>query len=589
MINKPRFPVWLFIGWLLQLSPMSAAAGQESPLKPIDTSSPRTTLQGFLEFMNKASESGYGLLQSYLASSNLYLSPQEITVVQGSLDRLESAERTLDLSALPPAIARESSRRLAMQMKEVLDRIELPPLESVPDAQAMATAEFKRWTLPNSEIRIVRVDTGTRAGEYLFGPETVKRLPEFYAKVKELPYKPGATGGWYEFSAYSPGGVALALREIVPPRWILDVPRWARVTFLDQPVWRWAGIAAVLGAGLAVVLFCYRLSRYWAGRRTANGRWAGLLRPLSLVIVTPVMALILGDVLRISGVVYEAVTLSLWTLFFFALTWAVWVTGGALAESLIGVERLRASSIDSQLVRLMLRLFTIVVAIAILVTGADRIGLPAYSVLAGLGVGGLAVALAAQQTLANLLGSLIIMFEKPFAVGHWIKVEGIEGTVENVGFRSTRIRTFYDSLVTIPSSQLVNSTVDNMALREGRQVKIVLNLTYDTPTGKIEAFVEGVKRILQTHPGTRKDNLQVVLYDLGPHSLDVLVNVFLKVPDRATELLQRQRILLDILHLGEVLGVRFAFPTQTLHIESLPEEKAALVYPADRFQTDPEE
>ena len=287
-----------------------------------------------------------------------------------------------------------------------------------------------------------------------------------------------------------------------------------------------------------------------------------LLRPLSIVIVTPVVAVILGEALRVSGTLYDVTTRSLWTMFFLALTWLIWVAGGVVAESVIAVERLRTSSIDSQLIRLMLRLLTIIVAIAILVTGADRIGLPAYSVLAGLGVGGLAVALAAQQTLANLLGSLIIMFEKPFAVGHSIKFKDIEGTVENVGFRSTRIRTTSNSLVSIPSSQLVNSPIDNMELRHYRQVKTLLNLTYDTPHGKIEDFLEGIKHILLNHPNTRKDKIQAVLYDLGPDSLNILLNFFLKVPDRATELSERQRILLDILCLAEAKEIRFATPPQ---------------------------
>jgi MscS family membrane protein len=103
-------------------------------------------------------------------------------------------------------------------------------------------------------------------------------------------------------------------------------------------------------------------------------------------------------------------------------------------------------------------------------------------------------------------------------------------------------------------------------------VKTVLNLTYDTPTRKIEDFVEGIRHIIQTHPNTRKDIIQVVLNDLGPHSLDILMNFFLKVPDRMSELVERQRILLDILRLAEAMEVRFAFPTQTLHIESLPGE-----------------
>ena len=576
-IFKQRLLTTLLALLVLQLWSMPTGAVEENPLKPIDTSSPRATLQGFLEFMNEGYETGIGVLESYLASTKLYLSPEEMATIKGTMRFQESAQRALDLSEIPPSMVHESARRLAIQLKEVLDRIDLPPIESIPDAQAMAKLEFKRWTLPNSEIRIQQVKKGPRAGEYLFTPETLNRLPEFYARVKDLPYKPGASVGWYDFATYSPAGVAFTLHRIVPPRWLLDSPRHrVRVAFLDQPLWRWIGIAVILGISFFVVFLCFRLSRYLANRSTSSEQWADLLRPISLVVVTPVAALILSEVLRVSGTVYHVVTLSLWTLFYLTLTWAVWVAGGAVAGSLIGKEKLGVVSIDSQLIRLVMRLVTVVAAIAILVIGADRLGLPAYSVLAGLGVGGLAVALAAQQTLANLLGSLIIMFEKPFAVGHFVKVQGIEGTVENVGFRSTRIRTFHNSLVTIPSSQLVNSTVDNMELREYRQVKTVLNLTYDTPVEKIEGFIEGIKQILKPHPDTRKDNIQVFLYEFGPHSLDILLNFFLHVPDREAELIKRQEILLNILLLAEAKGIRFAFPTQTLHIESLPEEKPTI-------------
>ena len=382
-LPKPRLVAALLALWLLQLWTIPADAGVESPLKPIDTSSPRATLQSFLEFMNSGYAKGAGIVESYLASPKLYLSPEDVSTIKGSLSYQESAQRALDLSELPPAMVGESSRRLAIQLKEVLDRIDLPAIESIPDAQAMVKSEFRRWTLPNSEIRIQRVEKGPRTGEYLFTPETIDRIPEFYAKIKDLPYKSGASVGWYDFSTYSPAGVALALHQIVPPRWLINAPRHrARTTFLDQPAWRWFGIVAVLGAGLAFVLLSFRLSRYWSSRAMSSGHWASLLRPISLMMVTPVTALILSQILRISGSVYEVVTLSLWGLFYLAFTWVVWVAGGALAVSLSAIEKLQDGSIDSQLIRLVIRLITVIAAIAILVAGADRLGLPAYSVIA---------------------------------------------------------------------------------------------------------------------------------------------------------------------------------------------------------------
>jgi MscS family membrane protein len=126
----------------------SVNANEANPLQPIDTSSPRATLQGFLETTSKSYAEKTGLLNSYLTSQRLFLAPEEVAALRDSLGRVESAERTLDLSELPPATVRESSRRLILQLKEILDRIGLPPFESIPDEDAMAKAEFKRWTSP---------------------------------------------------------------------------------------------------------------------------------------------------------------------------------------------------------------------------------------------------------------------------------------------------------------------------------------------------------------------------------------------------------------------------------------------------------
>ena len=133
-----------------------------------------------------------------------------------------------------------------------------------------------------------------------------------------------------------------------------------------------------------------------------------------------------------------------------------------------------------------MRFFGIVIAIGLLIQGADELGFPAYSVIAGLGVGGLAVALAARDSLANLLGSVLIMFEKPFRVGHRIRVTGNEGTVEDVGFRSTWIRTPDNSLISIPNNSVVNATVENLTLRKMLRQRLVLQVTYDTPRERLE-------------------------------------------------------------------------------------------------------
>jgi MscS family membrane protein len=147
-IPKPCLAVGILVLWACQLMASIAFATEANPLQPIDTSSPRATLQGFLDTTNKSYAEKTSLLNTYLTSQRLFLAPGEVAALRDSLGRVESAERTLDLSELPPATVRESSRRLILQLKEILDRIGLPPFESIPDEDAMAKAEFKRWTSP---------------------------------------------------------------------------------------------------------------------------------------------------------------------------------------------------------------------------------------------------------------------------------------------------------------------------------------------------------------------------------------------------------------------------------------------------------
>ena len=188
--------------------------------------------------------------------------------------------------------------------------------------------------------------------------------------------------------------------------------------------------------------------------------------------------------------------------------------------------------------------------------------------IAGLGVGGIAVALAAKDSLANLLGSLLIMFEKPFRVGHWIKVDNIEGFVESIGFRSTRIRTFYNSLVSIPSNHLVNSTVDNMAMRKLRAVRTVLHLSYTTPADKVERFVEAIRQLIEDNPHTYKKWYRIRFDDFGEYGLHVLVNFLFDVPDNEIEQSERQHLMLALLKLAEDMEIEFAIPPRLPPLES---------------------
>ena len=231
------------------------------------------------------------------------------------------------------------------------------------------------------------------------------------------------------------------------------------------------------------------------------------------------------------------------------------------------------------LLRTAVRLFVTFVGLLFVLQNLD---INVSSLIAGLGLGGLGIALAAQDTVRNLLGGVTIFADKPFEVGDWVVVDGVEGTVEAVGFRSTRVRTFYNSLISVPNGNLMDSGIDNMGQRRWRRYKTTLGVAYHTKPDQLQAFVEGIRAIIQANPGMRQDYYIVEFHGFGATSLDILVYCFIDAEDWNEELRTRHVLNLDIMRLAESLQVEFAFPTQTLHIARMPGQAQELPEIPDR-------
>lgn len=255
------------------------------------------------------------------------------------------------------------------------------------------------------------------------------------------------------------------------------------------------------------------------------------------------------------------------TIFFYKLV-------DVLSAYMEKLARQSENTLDDQLVplvRKILKTFVIVVGVIAILKGFR---FDIWPLLTGLSIGGLAFALAAQDTLKNLFGSLMIFVDRPFQIGDWVTSGDIDGTVEEVGFRSTRVRTFRDSVMYVPNSIISNSNVDNHGKRNYRRFYTRLSITYDSPSRLIEVFVKGIERIVLAHPETRKDYYNIFLNDYAASSLDIMLYIFFAVPTWTDELRCRQEIMLEVNKLAEHLGVRFAFPTQTLMIEQVPGQKS---------------
>jgi len=233
------------------------------------------------------------------------------------------------------------------------------------------------------------------------------------------------------------------------------------------------------------------------------------------------------------------------------------------------------STLDDQLIPLVRKALKATLGILLAVWVVQLLGYNVSSLLAGLGVGGLAVALALQDTLANFFGSIFIFLDRPFMVGDMVEIEGTQGTVEQIGFRSTRIRTWPATLVSIPNKTVASAKVDNWSRMPKRRVRQTVGVTYETTAEQMEEAVARIRAILENDEGVDQEYIVVRFSDFGASSLDIVVLYFTKAIPYADHMATRERVNLAIMRALRAMGLSIAFPTQTVYFEGDVAERLA--------------
>ncbi len=490
---------------------------------------------------------------------------------------LDEAVMCLDPSGRDPGVWAVSGADLAVKLKNVMDKIDPVVLSAVPDAPDGPSYAWYASDTGNIVVERIEEDPADetespfapRKGEWRFTARTLEKVDDLYREFEDK-------------------GIVAELREAgvteqLPLRLRLErmMPEWGRAKFLSVQTWQWVVLATLLPLGWLVQLITVGIAtpllRLWLRRRNVDIELEArrrVVRSLGAVVVVlfwfyAVQQLGLPDGLHGFLVKVTKIILGV-TVVWFGYR-CVDIVGGHIASNK-EVQLTHFDDVLIPLLRTILRLFIVLVAVLLVL---DLMGYKPMTVLGVLGIGGVALAFAAKDTLGNFFGSITVLFDRPFGIGDWIVIGDIDGTVERVGFRSTRVRTFYNSIITIPNSKMVNTHVDNYGARRFRRAKIMLSVVYSTPPETIEAFCEGIRELVRLHPYTRKDYYHVYFNKFGASSLDILLYIFFEVPDWATELRERHRFFLDILRLAKRLGVEFAFPTQTLWLDRAREADAA--------------
>ncbi len=465
-------------------------------------------------------------------------------------DRIDpQAIKTLDMPLSPPSTKVERAKIL----KQIMDRTKLVDYDEINNSMGSGPI-YTFSTYEKGQIQIERQPNG----EWLFSTATIDSLPAIWDEMQNKDVVDGVTS--------SPELTISQTFELSLP-----VELQERVLFLEA--WKWLGIFIAICIGVLfdrLTVNFLTLFTAAALRKTElkleKENIAAAVRPFGILAMAGVFKIALLVLLLPTtvDVIFNVVVRFLAAASF---VWAAYKAVDGLAIYFAKLASKTETKVDDLLIPFLSKVIKIFIALFGLVFIASQLNINIASLLAGLGLGGLAFALAAKDTVENFFGSLTVLIDQPFRVGDWIVVEnGTEGEVESVGLRSTRVRTFYNSLITVPNSRLISSTVDNYGMRKLRRWKTTLSLTYDTPPEKIEAFCQGCRELILKQPHTHKSKFFVYANEYNAYSLDILFYMFFDVPNWGAELEARHNLFLDILRLAKVVGVEFAFPTQTLHI-----------------------
>ncbi len=484
-------------------------------------------------------------------------------------------EDSYDLEKAASTIYGASEKRaeeIALKIKQVLDgkglRVAIASLPKDPDyldtLQTFGTEPM--YVLFPSQLPEISVEKIN--GNWYYSQETNQQIDRLYREVY-------------------PAGTELLKKSI---------PNVGHLRMFGLEVWQYVGLLVLLV--LSVALFYIQnkvifwllksLEKYLIrfAHNSLNDSLLKLSRPISWLLVFYALENyipILQFPIEVNSFLLKGLHIGQTVLWIYVFLQLVQVLMDIYGSYSLKTE----SKLDDQLTPILKRLLR---GLVFFVGGLKMLtifGADVTTVIAGASIGGLAVALASQDTVRNLIGTFMIFLDKPFQIGDWIVGGGVEGTVEEVGFRSSRIRAADTSVFTIPNSKLSEIVINNLGLRLYRRYKTVLGIRYDTPPELIEAFVKGVRALVDTHPDTRSEDYNVEFTGFGNSALEILLNVYFKNPGWGKEQSSKHRLHIAIVKLAKELGVEFAFPSQTLMIEDFPEKQALdLKYDTDLFRTD---
>lgn len=475
----------------------------------------------------------------------------------GDQNAILEAIETFNTSRLDPLTQSTSVQLAAKNLIQTLDKLEKVEFDKIPEKLNNNFWIYRRGIAQIGEEKYpVEISMAqTDDNKWKFTPETIKSIGRYAQALKEEKTVRGVTP------------------LITGSSKIKDImPDWTGETYFIFLNGQWLGILVVLLIGFISGKFAKIYANTVLNKILKRGHVSLSLTSKNNVYFS--LGYLIASLVWLVGIrflEFEDSYLSILTrlgLFIVAISS---ISFSYYLVELIAsyFEKIAAKSenkFDDILIPILKKIAQFLVIVTGLVIIGESFSLNMRAIIAGLGIGGLAFALAAKDSISNLFGSLMVLLDKPFEIGDFLKIDGkIEGKVESVGLRSTRLRTIQGSEITIPNGILTNTHIDNYGRRFMRRFETKVAIQYNTPPETIEAFCEGIRELISLNKFSFKDEFHVHLVSMSDSSLDIQVILYFEVPDFPTENTERHRLLIDILRLAEELGVEFAFPSRTVY------------------------
>ena len=469
----------------------------------------------------------------------------------------ETYEEEKAAESFNPSLDLEQRKELAVQLKHVLDGKGLyVRLGQIPRDSNYIDTTYQRPIYYLFPDLLPQVYVEKTEGRWYYSSETNRAIPALYEEV--YPFGADLLLSWF--------------------------PKARNKKFAGLAIWQYLGLVILVALAIALYfILCLIIhlifrkistSKFFVIKPEKEQTWK-VVKTASLLLVVRLFKMFLPTLvlpIRAMEVLVKLLdVLSIILLVVLALRILNIIMKYALA-----LTETTESKMDEEFMPILNRVLQVLVVILLGIAPILKLfNFDPFALLAGLSLGGLALALAAQDTVKNLIGSATIFFDKPFQIGDWIEGDNFSGTVVEVGVRTTRIQRPDSSIVSVPNGAIANMKIHNLGVRIHRLLECKIGITYDTPTDLIEEFIQGLNGIVKTHPYTSEEGSYVNFNELADSSLNIFFRTQIHVNDYQEELKAKEEILLAILRLGEHLGVSFAFPSTSVYIEGLPpgEEK----------------